>query len=402
MKRKNILSILLAICMVTAWTKPVLNIWATSAEEKKQQAQQDMQDAQNQVDDITNQQQQVENDLANAEAQLASLLAAQEALQEDINETQAAIEQTRIELEAAKQKEQDEYEAMCQRIRYTYENSASESLWTAILEADGFVDMLNRIEYAAQVYQYDRDMLEQYKRTVQEVKDREQELDEEMNELLGQQESYLGQQAEIETLIASLEGAAAQYAEQLAAAQAKVEEYSQVIAEQDKIILQKQQEEEAARRAAEQAAQNNNNDTSSDTSGDNSGDTTDNSSDSSGSTSGSSVVSYAKQFVGNPYVWGGNSLTNGCDCSGFVKLIYEHFGYTMPRYSLSFANVGTEVSMENIQPGDIVVYDKVNGIGHVAIYAGDGKIVEAQSSNAGITCNRSVSCRTIIAIRRVL
>lgn len=395
MKRKHILSMLLVVCMMASWIQPSFNIRATTAEEKKQQAQQGMQDAQNQVDSISNQQQQVETDLANAEAQLATLLAAQEALQEDINDTQAAIEQTKIDLEAAKQKEQDEYNSMTLRIQYTYEHSASESLWTAILEADGFVDMLNRIEYAAQVYQYDREMLEQYKQTVQEVKDREQELDEEMNELLGQQESYLGQQAEIESLIASLEGAAAQYAQQLAAAQAKVEEYSQVIAEQDKIILQKQQEEEAARQAAAQAAQNNNGSSSGENTNE-SGDNTDNSSNNnSGSASGSEVVSYAKQFVGNPYVWGGNSLTKGCDCSGFVHLVYKHFGISTPRYSQAFKSQGQPVAFCNIKAGDVVVYP-----GHVAIYIGNGNIVEAQSTKAGITKRRSVKCHTITGLRR--
>ena len=98
-----------------------------------------------------------------------------------------------------------------------------------------------------------------------------------------------------------------------------------------------------------------------------------------------------------PYKWGGNSLTNGCDCSGFVHLVYAHFGYSMPRYSQSFKSVGKAVSRNNIKPGDIVVYP-----GHVAIYAGGGRIVEAQSSRAGITNTRSVDCHTITAIRRVL
>ena len=109
------------------------------------------------------------------------------------------------------------------------------------------------------------------------------------------------------------------------------------------------------------------------------------------------------QFVGNPYVWGGNSLTNGCDCSGFVHEVYEYFGYNLVRYSMSFAYEGVAVSLENIKPGDIVVYERnKDGVGHVAIYAGNGKIVEAQSSKAGITANRSVTCRKIVAIRRVL
>ena len=127
----------------------------------------------------------------------------------------------------------------------------------------------------------------------------------------------------------------------------------------------------------------------------------DSSSDYAGSTSvsGSSVASYASQFVGNPYVWGGNSLTSGCDCSGFVVQVYSHFGVDLSatRTSGALEGVGQSVSYENIQPGDIVCYP-----GHVAIYAGGGRIVEAQSSKTGITSNRSVTCSAITAIRRVI
>ena len=112
---------------------------------------------------------------------------------------------------------------------------------------------------------------------------------------------------------------------------------------------------------------------------------------------GTELVNYALKFVGNPYKWGGNSLTNGCDCSGFVHLVYKHFGISVPRYSQSFKTVGQAVAYENLKAGDIVVYP-----GHVAIYIGNGKIVEAQSTKAGITSNRKVNCSTITAIRRVL
>jgi len=108
-------------------------------------------------------------------------------------------------------------------------------------------------------------------------------------------------------------------------------------------------------------------------------------------------VAFAQQFVGNPYVWGGNSLTNGVDCSGFVHQVYAHFGISTPRYSQAFKSVGQPVSYQNIQAGDVVVYP-----GHVAIYIGNGNIVEAQSTRAGITNSRPVNCHTITAIRRLV
>ena len=111
--------------------------------------------------------------------------------------------------------------------------------------------------------------------------------------------------------------------------------------------------------------------------------------------SGADVVAYAMQFVGNPYKWGGNSLTKGCDCSGFVHLVYAHFNISTPRYSQAFKSQGQPVAFSNIQAGDVVVYP-----GHVAIYIGNGCIVEAQSTRAGITANRSVKCHTITGLRR--
>ena len=110
-----------------------------------------------------------------------------------------------------------------------------------------------------------------------------------------------------------------------------------------------------------------------------------------------SMVNFALQFLGNPYVWGGTSLTNGCDCSGFVHQVYAHFGISTPRYSQAFKSVGQPVSYQNIQAGDVVVYP-----GHVAIYIGNGNIEEAQSTRAGITNSRPVNCHTITAIRRLV
>ena len=119
----------------------------------------------------------------------------------------------------------------------------------------------------------------------------------------------------------------------------------------------------------------------------------------------SDIVVYANQFVGGPYVWGGNSLKNGCDCSHFVYNVLRDMGYYSGEYVTSeyWAEKGKPVEggLANAQAGDIVVYAKKNGIGHVAIYDGNGHIIEAQSSKAGITNNRKAdNGRTIIAVRR--
>ncbi len=110
---------------------------------------------------------------------------------------------------------------------------------------------------------------------------------------------------------------------------------------------------------------------------------------------GQSVVSYAKQFIGNPYVYGGTSLTNGTDCSGFVLRVYQNFGYSLPRTSYAMRYVGKAVSYSEMQPGDIVCYS-----GHVGIYAGNGQIVNAIDSAHGIGMS-SVNYASIITIRRL-
>ena len=120
-------------------------------------------------------------------------------------------------------------------------------------------------------------------------------------------------------------------------------------------------------------------------------------SSSSYSGSGSSVVDYATQFVGNPYVWGGTSLTNGADCSGFVQSIYANFGVSLPRTSYEQQNAGTEVSYADAQPGDLICYG-----GHVAIYMGNGRIVHASNSVDGIKISDNAAYRTIVSVRRLV
>lgn len=113
--------------------------------------------------------------------------------------------------------------------------------------------------------------------------------------------------------------------------------------------------------------------------------------------SGNAVVDYAVQFVGNPYVYGGTSLTNGADCSGFVMSVYENFGVSLPHSSTADRNVGVDVGgLENAQPGDLVCYS-----GHVGIYIGDGQIVHASTVSTGIKIS-DADYRTPVAVRRVI
>lgn len=112
--------------------------------------------------------------------------------------------------------------------------------------------------------------------------------------------------------------------------------------------------------------------------------------------SGQAIVDYACQFIGNPYVWGGTSLTNGADCSGFVQSVYKHFGVSLPRTSGQMRGAGTGVSYSEAIPGDVICYD-----GHVGIYMGDGQIVNAINRSKGIGV-LSATYANIITVRRIL
>ncbi len=168
-----------------------------------------------------------------------------------------------------------------------------------------------------------------------------------------------------------------------------------------KLAQEKAEREEAARKAAEE--KKNNNSGSKNTSSSN------NSKNDSPSYSGShselrnEIIEYAQKFVGNRYVWGGESLTKGADCSGFVQAVYADFGYYIPRVSRDqAASAGKKVSESDMLPGDLVFYANSRGsVNHVAMYIGNGKIVHAANSRQGII-RSNVKYRDIYCVRRIV
>lgn len=159
-------------------------------------------------------------------------------------------------------------------------------------------------------------------------------------------------------------------------------------------LAKEKEERDKARRAAAAAAAQNNTTTNNNTTTTNSAPAT--YSVGSGSEEGVAVAEYALQFVGNPYVYGGTSLTNGADCSGFVMSVYANFGVSLPHSSAADRSQGYAVDgLENAQPGDLICYS-----GHVALYIGNGQIVHASNKKTGIIVS-SASYRKILAIRRI-
>lgn len=377
---------------LTAGACAVPNVYAKTEAEKKRDAYKKKLKAKNSdIANIKDSQSDVKDSITAAAAKMKTLLSKQEQLKSDIKDKQNEVEQANKKLEEAKEEEQNQYDAMKLRIQYLYENSTDNSIWSAILESNGLSDMLNRIEYATDP---DRELMTSYQNAVKKVEDWTMQLADEMDSLLALQDKYQTQQGELKTLMAKLEQQKDAYAQQLAEAQKQAQDYKKTISKQEAII---RAQEAAAARANANTYDGGGTGASGGIASDsylkdpdcNPSQTTD--------VSGADIVAFAQQFVGNPYVWGGNSLTNGVDCSGFVHQVYAHFGISTPRYSQAFKSVGQPVSYQNIQAGDVVVYP-----GHVAIYIGNGNIVEAQSTRAGITNSRPVNCHTITAIRRLV
>lgn len=383
------------------------------AQDKKSQAQSNLDDINNTIGDLKSEQSQLENEKSQYDSQLMSLLTDMDVLEQDIANKQDEIDQANADLETAQQQEQTQYDSMKVRIQYMYEQG-NDSVWTAIIGAKSITDLLNRVEYVSEVYDYDRKQLTAYQETVQQVADLTEQLKNEMDEMEELQLSYEEQKTQLDSVIADLGAQISDFDTQLANAKTLASQYAQTIKEQNDIIAkeeQKKKDREAAAAAAAATSAKSNTTASATTAA--TGGTDNTSNTGSGNTdagltdtglnpsfssgvSGGEVVSYACQFVGNPYVFGGTSLTEGADCSGFIQSVYAHFGISLPRTSGELRSAGKEVSYANAQAGDIICY-----AGHVAIYMGNGQIVHASSPTTGIKYG-TATYRTILSVRRVL
>ena len=382
----------------------------SKAKNKKSEAQTALDNANADIENIQSQQQELQSQIDALDADLVNIIMNLDILEGELSDKQTELDNVTAQLAQAQEDEQNQYDAMKKRIVYMYENG-DDSYIEALVGATDFSDLLNRLEYAQQIYDYDRNLLTQYQETVQQVADLKSQVETEKAELEEVQQSYQEQQASYESMIAEKQSQMSDFDTQLASAQSLAAQYKATVDEQNEIIRQ----EQAAAAAA--AAQNNNkgnntttaNNNNGNTTGNNNGSNTGGDSTTGGSTgggglnpsfstsvSGSDVVSYACQFIGNPYVWGGESLTDGADCSGFIKSVYANFGISLPHSSVALQRAGSEVSYENAQPGDIICY-----AGHVAIYMGGGQIVHASSPSTGIKTG-SATYRSIISVRRVL
>lgn len=377
-----------------------------SIQNQKAQNEKELKNIQSQISGLEGKKNALNSEVNGLNDELVETMLGIEVLKGDLEAKEAEIEQAELDYIAAKETEERQYEAMKLRIQYLYESGTS-SYMELLLTSDSVAELMNKVDYAEELQEYDSRLLDEYKAAKQAVIDLQNRLEDEKEELMELEAQMEEQKANLESLIARKRSEIANFDSQLSAARAKVSEYQKKIKEQN-AQLKRLQEEAARAAAAARAAKNNGNKNNSSNGGsDSSGGSSSSSGSSGGSSSGGgssssgggsglggSIASYGQQFIGCPYVFGGNSLTNGTDCSGFVNLVHAHFGISVPRQSGSLAVGGSPVSDADKRPGDVVCY-----YGHVGIYVGNGMIVHASSERSGIRVS-SMYTQTVRAIRR--
>ena len=413
---------------------------------KKKEAEKNLDSVNRDIDNISSEQEALEAEIEELDAELVDLLLSVSLLESDIKDKEHQIETTKQELEQAKTRVSEQEATMARRIKFMYERGSSTYL-ELFLESKSMAEAVNKTEYSEKLYKYDRLMLERYRLAKQDVEDKEIQLEDELSELEEIKDDLNTQKEELDALIAEKRESVEDFESQLSKARAKAGEFKNQISQQtdnlkklnqaeaEKIAEEerKKAEEEAKRKAEEAAKKKTEEGTSSGKSvsdtgnltivnelsstGDSSsstesttGTTGEAKTESTGSTTsektsgtsvtatgsglGTDIANYALQFVGNPYVAGGTSLTNGCDCSGFTQSVYSNFGISIPRSSYAQSSGGQEVTYDAIQAGDIIYYG-----GHVAIYIGNDQIVHASTASTGIKIS-SAFYRSIVTIRR--
>lgn len=378
-RAKHLIALVLSITIMSVVVEPVSATTISDLETQIEQNQNELNNINSQITDMESEQEILEEEIADINAEMINLMTSIGLLEENIAQKEVDIAAAEIEYANAVATEEKQYAEMLIRMQFMYEQGET-NLLSLLLGADSFSDMLNKADYIEQLYVYDRNQLAAYQETTEQVAQLKTDLETEKASLLADKLSMEEQEKELDVILARKQAEVDNYEAMLADAQQKAQEYKNLIKEEQK---------ELAKLQAGNTTANNGNYTVTafDTS------IIDNSS---GSTTGKNIAKYGCQFIGNPYVYGGTSLTNGADCSGFIYRIYADFGYSIPRTSTAQRSCGTEVSYENAQPGDIICYD-----GHVGLYCGGGYIVHASTAKTGIKVSKA-TYRTILSVRRVV
>ena len=393
--KKKILCLLLAGSLLLGNVFPAAAASVSDLKKQQTETQNQLNEINKSISVIESKRKQVRSQINNLNEDLVETMLSLELLEADLESKQAEIDEVQAEYESLKQLEEKQYEAMKLRIRYMYEQDTMD-LISMIMEAESISDLINRADFAREVSQYDEEKVNEYEETKNQAQETKEKLEEEQEALLEMQEDQLVYKANLDKQIASAKSQVKNFETELANAQAKAKEYQNTIKEQNALIAKLAEEErKKEEQKKEESKEEENQETSSSNTG-SSGESSSSKPSVSGGdgTLGASIAAYALQFVGNPYVSGGTSLTNGADCSGFTWAVHQHFGISIPRVSTAQANGGKKVSVSSMLPGDIIYYGN-----HVAIYIGNGRVVHASTQKTGIKTDR-YNYRTPITVRR--
>lgn len=361
-----------------------------------QQHQNELNEITNKIDELTDAKDLAQEEIDDLNSEILNTMTSIEMKEDEIAEKemelvdkQKAIDLTKQEYEAAKALEEQQHADMVARVRTLYKQGET-SYISLLLGGSSFSDALNRMDFAEKIYEYDKNKLEEYEETKNLAQELWDLLDSEMAQLEDDKAHLENDKAVLEDLKVKLNESLDKKKKESANYEAEIKKMKQNAAVAKQLLQQEQKQLKQL-----QDAQKNTNTAA--TSGNYT--TTDYTSvinNASGSEAGKNVAKYACQFIGNPYVSGGTSLTNGADCSGFTFRVYSDFGYRLPRTSYEQRSAGTGVSYDEAQPGDLICYE-----GHVALYIGGGLIVHASSASTGIKVSRA-NYKTILAVRRIL
>ncbi|WP_165443909.1 C40 family peptidase [Lachnoclostridium sp. Marseille-P6806] len=411
---RRLLALLLTVMCAVFPAVPVRAVTSSEIRQQQNATKSKLNSANSALSSLEGKQEEISDEMETAQSEIAQNMASIQMLQDQIADTEGQIEIKQQEYDEAKAREEEQYAMMKKRIQFMYERGNA-SYVALLMKASSFSDMLNKTEYVNQLYEYDRRLLVQYQETRKEVADDKRALEETKAELEEAESGLQEEKAALESRVSDLQSKYNNYEALISAAQAEASSLRRQYEEQTRqlsaqVEAEARAAEEARRKAEEEAAAKaaaaGNAGTENAASGDSSSQTSGTSESTApvkktyqaaGSATGQNVVNFACQFVGNPYVYGGTSLTNGTDCSGFTQSVYSAFGISIPRTAESQRNAGVEVaSLEEAQPGDLICYP-----GHVGLYIGNGTIVHASTRATGIKYS-AATYRSILGIRRIL
>ena len=351
---RNALCLLLCMVLFVEYNRSAQAVTIEELQRQIAESQSHLNSENETISGLQDEQDLVEEEISDTEAELVNLYTEIGVLEDQIEEQEAKIADKEAEIavaeedyQAAEAEERRQYEAMKERIRFTYEQGES-SYVELLLTSGSFSELLNRAEFIEEVSAYDERMLTEYQRIKQQVADLKAKLEADRAELLEEQKALEAdkaalakQQSYLNGILAQKKAISANYDAEIAEAKNRAAQYKQQIAADTKKIEQLKEEER--RRLAAQGGGTKNY-----TPNPNAANTIAAAqaivAQSGGSSNGKSIANYACQFIGNPYVSGGTSLTNGADCSGFIFRLYADYGYRVPRTSWQLREVGTGVS----------------------------------------------------------